>query len=427
MFPASITKFTAGIVLSLFIFQLCGCESSTVSEPTAEELNSSTIKSKPLSEEEINSIISQFDESISNYDIEHFERLFNIEQILDHTLREYESQSGMQPILKQFKAGFMQTAGRQNLGVQIFENIEHHSNFKLLKTHETAGEQRLFYRFCNSDMGINYFDFILGRDKRNKPAIVDLINYASGEKVSATIKRVLIPVLQSSKLTTLEKVAGKEALIVKHNNEIQRMANLFVEGQNQKALDVYYSLPAELQNQKVMLLNRIQITQPLDDEEYTKAIESMMKQFPNDPSIHLIAIDAAVLKNQLEKAIEHVHLLDKQVGGDPYLKIMEANVRLNVMESPDLDQLEEMISSAMEQEPDMLEGYWIWVSLALTQENHSRVLEFLKKIDSMAELEWHLEEIETYSEFVKSPQYQEWLDYLEQKNPNSTAEPQSNE
>lgn len=410
------------LLLPLVIVSFAGCQDSTISPPTAKQLQSK-INTKPLSESEINSIIDRISSSISNYDRDQFKQVFNLEQILDYTTSEFETDSQTKNILKEFKTGFLLTLERRSLADEIFDNIEHHSNFKLMRSYTHENEQRLFYRFSSPEVGLNYFELILGRDANKNPQILDMINYATGEKVSVTLKRVIIPLLQSSKLSTLEKIAGKEAAIVKHGRKIKQMSDEYTNGDFEKALNTYHALPDDLKKQKFIQITRIRIAQEVGGDEYVKATEAYLENFPDDPTLHLMSIDACIINNQIERCIEHLHLLDKQIGGDPYLKVMEASVTLDFMDQPDLEHVEQLITQAMEEEPDMTEGIWLWLNIALQKKDHPKVLQLLQQMDQLLEYsEWELESVELYSEFIKSPQYQQWLEYLKQKEQESNPE-----
>jgi hypothetical protein len=69
------------------------------------------------------------------------------------------------------------------------------------------------------------------------------------------------------------------------------------------------------------------------------------------------------------------------------------------------------IDAAVAHEPDEHDGYAIGLDVALAEENFDDTVRFLMILEKVFGADWSdLEEAPEFAEFVKSPQYGEWLE-----------------
>ena len=107
-------------------------------------------------------------------------------------------------------------------------------------------------------------------------------------------------------------------------------------------------------------------------------------------------------------SIGHKNRIDKFIGGDPYLHVLRANCHF-LNDEP--AKAREFIQKALAAEPTLIDAYWMVVHFALTDQDHDETLRLLNEIDEKFELVFEdLTQVPEYAEFVKSPQYREWME-----------------
>lgn len=91
------------------------------------------------------------------------------------------------------------------------------------------------------------------------------------------------------------------------------------------------------------------------------------------------------------------------------LDVLRANIQLargNLVEA------HKFANAARTTHPELNDVYWLEVNIALKEMNFDEVLANLKKLKS--KFNFAIADLTTlpdYAEFVKSPQYKEWLEY----------------
>ena len=184
--------------------------------------------------------------------------------------------------------------------------------------------------------------------------------FHTGEWMSETIHRAAIPFIAEHNKSFLQKLSGKQNDYMKHHKKIESMGRM-VHTSPPAALATYKSLPATLKGDKTVMVMRIGIASKMDDEnEYQDAINDFMRKFPNDPAAQLFAIDYYFLKQDMGATLTAVQKLDRLVGGDPALQVLEATVH---MQQGNVPQAKALLQKAIEQEPENQEAKTILASL----------------------------------------------------------------
>ena len=201
---------------------------------------------------------------------------------------------------------------------------------------------------------------------------------------------------------------------VKDLPKLPGIATLINEGNHQEALAQLKTLGPDTKKEKSILLIRIRAAQASDEKEYTEVLEEFRKLYPKDPCVDLLSIDYYTLKKDYPKALASIDRLDKAVGGDPYLNVLRAS--LSEL-GADLPSALKFANRTIEEEPTMLNAYFYSIGISLKAEMYDETLATLKKQDQTFKMTYNdLKTVPEYAGFVKSPQYQQWLDYLAQKN-----------
>lgn len=296
---------------------------------------------------------------------------------------------------------------------QIIARTKEGGAYSLLRIHDQDGQRRALFRMIMpANSGVNYHDFVLARSRSGVVRAVDLYVYLSGEMISQTFRRMYIPTAAHESrgiVARLTGLSGPEKEFVENFPKFEQMAKALREQKFQAVVDTYNQLPAPLKKDKTFLLLRFQAAQGLDEKTYAAAIEDFRTFHPSDPCVDMLSIDYFLLKKQYPRALECIDRLDKAVGGDPYINVLRAGLYL---EQGNLDEAERNARRAIEQEPTLSGGYMTMVTVSARKKHYDETLAMLKTLHDKFRVRFDdLAGSEALTDFVKSPQYQEWLAY----------------
>jgi predicted Zn-dependent protease len=126
-----------------------------------------------------------------------------------------------------------------------------------------------------------------------------------------------------------------------------------------------------------------------------------------------MSVDYFVLRNDYEKAFAAIDALPITIANDPFLDVLRAEI---LVKARRFDEAKTAAEAASEAEPSLIDAYWIQVRISLEQDQFGETLKLLKTIDQTGAVTWDATlPTPPYSEFRGSPEYRDWLDYLEQK------------
>jgi hypothetical protein len=252
---------------------------------------------------------------------------------------------------------------------------------------------------------LNYHEVCLAR-RGGEPRAVDIYVHLSGERLSETMQRMILTMSPPPDASILSRLRGPDREMMANLQTLKEMTQAVRGGDSARALELYRALPERLQRTKAILLIRLMAAQRLGEEEQLAAIDDFRESFPDDPSLHLVSLDALVLRKQFSEAHQAMTRLDEAVGGDPYLVGVRGN--LYVMEGK-FDQAETLATLLLAKDSRDLGAHWLQASIALARKDHPRTAELLTKIrDELGVPLNDLEQIPEYADFVNSPEYEKW-------------------
>jgi hypothetical protein len=416
MVTHSASRFGGPAIAAILLSLVCGisgggCSDGSVKQPAATQLAHQPNRhhqGPPLTDQECASFVEKIVTSVRTDDIETAKSLIDLSALVETASTGIELSSNEKgEILRGFKDGFTQGGG---LFADIRQAISKGGTFDHLRTRTLEGERRATFRLVLSESGgINYLGFPLARRPSGEVLGTDVYVYFSGELMSQTVRRMLLPVVAQEKRGILERLQQGESEFVQHMGKIQRMAEQNRSRQFKEALATYRSLPPALRDQKFAQLMRLQAAQNVDDEEYASALEKIRRDFPNDACADFLSIDAHLIKQQFDQALTSVDRLDKALGGDPYLNVLRTNIYLA---KHDVSNAKAVIEKAVAAPNAHRDTYVLLVRVALAENRHDKVRQGLETLLTRFNLDLgNLAENIEFAEFAKSPEHTKWLKY----------------
>jgi|CXWL01.1.fsa_nt_gi tetratricopeptide (TPR) repeat protein len=304
----------------------------------------------------------------------------------------------------EFKKGFSKgyRSKENSLGESIVGTVKQGGRFTLMRVREVGGQTKVLYRLLMPGGGVSYFELLMSA----VPKVVDVYIFTSGELLSETIRRLYLQTAAEASQGLLDKLKGKEQLLLKNVPTLTAMQKALAAKEHAKVLELYKSLPESLKKEKIFLSARMQAALEVDDEEYVKAIDDFRAAFANDPASDLMAIDGFFLRKKYDLAIGAIDRLEKTVGGDAYLKFMRGSMLAAWGKAAES---KATMMEAIKTEPSLVEPYWALVEASLNVKKFDETAKWLTAIEKETTTRIDdLSKVEVYAGFVKSPHYKKW-------------------
>lgn len=314
-------------------------------------------------------------------------------------------------VADQFRQGFSKGvkqagAGQTGLASQIVQAMGNGGSYRFLNLRTQAGQKWLLFRLLDGDSRLNYHDFVVLRGPGGKVHIADVYLFATGETFSQTLHRAFLAAAEQSN-SLIARLTGKDSQWLKATAKLQEMSKFLQANQPNKALEVYDQLPEPLKHEKMAMIVRLRAAGLVSDDKYDTAIEDFSSRFPGDAALNLLAIDSYFIRRQFDQAREAVDKLDESVGGDPYLNIFRANAYL---EEKNYKAAATAARKATEADKRLEAAYWLQVASSMGQKDFDETTRLLLLLERELGVTFNdLTTSANYSEYVKSPQYRQWL------------------
>jgi tetratricopeptide (TPR) repeat protein len=255
-----------------------------------------------------------------------------------------------------FHAGFIKgakgTAASSSYARQLSATVAQGAKISLLRVRGDEGGRSALIRILQPNGGVTYNELLLAKNDAGKVHAADVYTYATGEYMSDTLKR-MYKFAVASQPTFMERLQKKKNPVVQNARLYQEMSTLVTSGQHQQAVALFKRMPPELRKEKSVLVAYVTAAGNLeDDNQYELAIDELRKAYPNDSGIDLMLIDGFILKERYDDTLAAIDRLDNDLGGDPYLDILRANV--NTLKGDDSAR-DRFARRAVEREPALAE------------------------------------------------------------------------
>jgi hypothetical protein len=301
------------------------------------------------------------------------------------------------------------------LSGQIIKNSRAGGTFDFLRIRDDESRRVILFRLIQpaNAGGVAYFEFTPEKSADGKVRSSDIYVFSSGEFLSAMLRRGVLPVIANENRTFLDKLLTGERDYISDLPTFLKAAQLVSAGQTKEGLELIKGMKAETKKQKAVFLLRLRAAQMFDENEYAATLDEYRKLFPNDPGLDLLSIAYYTTKKDFKQAFECIKRVEAAVGGDPYLNVTRAAI-CDIQGNH--DEAKRLARNAVEAEPTLLPAYFELLGVSLLQKKFDDTLAMLKEIDQKFELKLNdLTTVPQYADFVKSPQYKEWLRYRDQK------------
>jgi tetratricopeptide (TPR) repeat protein len=367
-----------------------------------ETVNPETVSWKTPTDEECQQFVKSLEENVCAGNADAVISAIDLDAVLDRASAGIEAPEERR---RKFIAN-----GKRALTQSLTQGLQQalkKGGYRFLRMQHTGNEKQALFRVFGDDSGLNYHRLVLGHTADRKVRAVDIYGFASGELLSQTMRRMYLPMAAEASKSLLAKLTQSESDFVKHRSKLVELSTADADGRSARVLEIYATLPPSLQKDKTFLLARMKAAAEVSEKEYADTLDAFRDYYPADPCLDILLIDHYFLRKQFDRALACIDTLDKAVGGDPYLNVMRANVYL---EKKDFAKARECAQKAVAAEENLQPAYWALITASLGTKDFAETSRLLTAVREKCGVEIDdLAADSEYAEYVKSPEYNEWL------------------
>lgn len=305
---------------------------------------------------------------------------------------------------QKFEQGMRESNIGSNLSMQIAMVCEASGNYRFVRLVRRDGVLHAVFRLQSQQLGINYHDVRLVR--KDSEIVGDrLFVAATGEELADTMKALALPLIKNNAGRGMSAEKKEDQAAFESIIEMLKSARA---GDAETTKRLYKSLPTRYQNSKNALLAMIMATSIDENEdEYLIVIDKYSASFPNDPSLGLLLLDAAMMREDWELLESSRRQIQAWTGGDDFMDLLVAAV---LAKSGKLELAVELSKGIDPATLAMASAHDYKMVVALANNDHGTVLRQLLILRDDYELD--IPSVGTdpdFAGFRDSPEYQQWI------------------
>jgi tetratricopeptide (TPR) repeat protein len=302
---------------------------------------------------------------------------------------------------------FVDLAISNPLGTLIDKEVAEGGSYSLLRVTRRGEQHYAAFRLIGTQ-GLNYHNLKLNKNNEGRIVASDLYALTSGELMSVTLRRTFLPAFAERNKSFLQQLVKPDSEYIASVGKWKQITDAFRDKDYPTVITTYHTLPKSVQKQKPLLIMRLLAAAQLQDKvEYAAAQADYKRLYPNDPGVDMLSLDALVNEQKFDEALAAIDRIDRAVGGDHHLDVTRAAV--NVM-AGNLDESERLSRQAIEHPQAVVDSHWQLIAVLLKAQKFEQLKQALLDVEHRFQVEFEdLQTLPDYAEFVKSPQYQEWL------------------
>lgn len=259
----------------------------------------------------------------------------------------------------------------QGMRTSLGKQLAVWTSARFIRVLEVDGEKRILVRVLSEEGAFNFFEAVCARKASGSLKAVDLHTYLTGELMSLTVRRALLPAISQLKGGILERLGNKDQSYLKSLEKMQQGTQALMSEEFEKALNIFEALPDSLRNELFVLTQRLMAAQRCEEKRYLAVIDDWRKAYPNSSTLDMVSIDGCVMRKDFKGAAAHLVALQKRTGPDAHLEVLRGNI---LGMGGERAEALEIVKKAVALEPKLQTGYAVWMTLERDGENWKGVI-----------------------------------------------------
>ncbi len=313
------------------------------------------------------------------------------------------------PQWKQFMMSMGGSRIIREMSTLITSQIEDGGSYTIIDTSAEEGRAHVLFRLEQSNGGFNYHDILL---EESQDAFVgkEIRIAVSGENLSTTLRRSLVPLLAAESSTFLGFSAESTAELTSIE-QVAEMSNALAAGDYPLVLSSYQRLSEATKKTISPQLMRVgalaQLYRANSDrdgmETYLAAIDEFDGLFPGNAAVGFVLYDAAIIQEDEQLLMRSYAAMQEWTGGDPWLNMVTARV---LHSFGNTSKAHEILRAAGDVDFGTLKAHRTALRITLAAEDHEATMRHLVRLKE----QYHanlgaVPDLGGWDAFESSPQY----------------------
>jgi len=372
---------------------LAACGSKEAGPPSSEKTGkeaatpvqpAETPAPAPITNQEVDTFGAAMAQALAGCDPSAVDRLIDTERFRERTLA--AAGPDAPPALRR---------AISPLGQSICAGLGTEFSVRYVGAVEVGGSVRPRIRTIVST-GVNFLEPVLERRADGSVIAVDLFSFRNGEMMSE-----LLTMTAKFMRHPQGEAAGRAFVTATQRNSA---------GDHAGARASFQSIPAELRTKiKAIALQGLTIDKNLDAKIYLASIAEFRKNFPDDPVVTMIEIDAHALRRDHEALVASLDALAARTGDDAYVRVLRAEA---YRDGGDLGAAKRDAEAALAAEPALVPALEIRLEIAMDEKKWDDAVQSLRGMVAAGIPKAGLQEAAAsearYRALVQSAAYKAW-------------------
>lgn len=289
---------------------------------------------------------------------------------------------------------------------QIAAVCQSGGSYRLVKVLRRDGRWHAVFRMMLPNQGMNYHDIRL--TSSNGKVIGDRLFVAiNSEEMADTMRALAQPAMQNRNL--VGRLTGQQKAAAAAFDTTIALLTSIKSGQYQEAIRLYDQLPEASRANKSVMLGMITAQSQLDEAKYLAAIDRYREAFPNDPSLGLVLLDAALLRQDWDLLELSRQKLNAWTGGDPYVDLL-----IGTIYSQEPNKVQQALDLTKDIDPSTLglpTAHYNKLTIALSGKDFATAVQQMKVLREEYDVEFEEESMRSeplFAEFLESQEFRDW-------------------
>ncbi|MFK7779360.1 MAG: hypothetical protein QM501_14735 [Gimesia sp.] len=376
----------------------------------AAQAKDSPATSQKMTPTELQAFGRQIQEIVRSQNPDKFRALFDWKTFVNRVLTEYEQNPAVklaiQSIRQQLESSY--TGSNQGIDTEILSEIVNGGDYRFLAMRKEDNQFKVVFRFLTPDGSLNYHALIIEKQQSGELKIIDIDNFAGGEFISQSLKRLYLPEIYKAHLSVKDKLSPQE--INRIRDQKKRYDFLSMSDEKTDPFQAYQALPKQQKNEKPVLLLLAHDTIAKENpKKYTQVVNVFRKNHPGDATVELLSVEYFNIMGEYTPALEALDRLTASLKTvDPYLYSLRAEILIT---TGDINLAGKYAEKAAEIEPDLLHPYLNLINISVMQTKFDETIQSLDTLKTKFGFTFEdldLTELENYSKFTNSPEFKKW-------------------
>lgn len=229
------------------------------------------------------------------------------------------------------------------------------ADLSLINVDWGGGQPRAIYRAITQNNGFNHIELVLGEDRGGNPTVLDFFSHYDIDPFSVRVRRIL-----SWRVSIVDAMFGRGAMGL--GQALDSISGLWKDGRYRDLLAFGESLPEPLKSDRYLVPMRLASAQHVSDSVWMNALEDVHERFAGNRSMSILMLDYFLKKKQYDSAMIALNGLDNDIGGDPYLSVLRAGIKIT---TGDYDKARMYAYRAISKDSSMTGAYIVLLEVAI--------------------------------------------------------------